>query len=56
MISLGMDQDEAIRIIREARPGMMYNPAQVLYLHAYKKYLTDQEQAAQQYRAQQQNQ
>jgi len=43
MMALGMEQDEGVRIIREARPGMIYNPAQLLYLLAYHKYLTDQQ-------------
>jgi len=45
MMALCMDQDEGIRIIREVRPGMIYNPAQILYLHAYKKYLTERSQS-----------
>jgi hypothetical protein len=32
-----MEQDEAVQLMRDAREGMLRNPAQLLYLRAFKK-------------------
>lgn len=36
LMALGMGLDEGVDLIREARPGMIYNPAQLVYLRKYR--------------------
>eukprot|EP01114_Cavostelium_apophysatum_P023788 TRINITY_DN9073_c0_g1_i2.p1 TRINITY_DN9073_c0_g1~~TRINITY_DN9073_c0_g1_i2.p1 ORF type:complete len:138 (+),score=1.43 TRINITY_DN9073_c0_g1_i2:247-660(+) len=35
LVRLGMEPNQAIAMIRHARPGMLRNPMQILYLKAY---------------------
>lgn len=37
LMALGMEQDDAVQIMRDTREGMIQNPAQLLYLRAFKK-------------------
>jgi len=39
---VGLDPSEATDVVRASRPGMLYNPAQILYVRALKAYLTGQ--------------
>lgn len=38
LCGLGMSVDEAVKATRSARPGMIQNPAQILYARAFKMY------------------
>jgi len=37
LVALGMEVNDAVQAIREARPGMIQNPAQLIYVRAFKK-------------------
>jgi len=39
LIVLGVPVDQAVQILRTARPGMLRNPAQEVFLHAFKSRL-----------------
>ncbi|XP_049849448.1 uncharacterized protein LOC126318685 [Schistocerca gregaria] len=36
LVTLGMEPREATQLVRSVRKGMLYNPAQILYIRAYK--------------------
>jgi len=42
LYQLGMDKDAAIELIRSVRSGMLRNPAQIVFLNAFKQRIEKQ--------------
>lgn len=43
LVALGMEPGPATDLIRQVRPGMLYNPAQIVYLRLYQRTITGRE-------------
>lgn len=43
LVALGMEPGPATDLIRTVRPGMLYNPAQIVYLRLYQRTITGRE-------------
>jgi protein-tyrosine phosphatase len=37
LVALGLEVNDAVQVIRDARPGMIQNPVQLIYARAFKK-------------------